>query len=37
MDRFGVIHADPTMSAIGPLYPELRTLAGATGMSQKCQ
>src|SRR3979409_1164546 len=31
---FGVIHVDPTMSTIGPLYPELRTLASAAGMSQ---
>jgi hypothetical protein len=36
-DRFGVIHVDPTMSTIGPLYPELRTLASAAGMSQLCQ
>jgi hypothetical protein len=36
-DRFGVNHVDPAMSTIGPLYPELRTSADATGMSQKCQ
>jgi hypothetical protein len=36
-DRFRVIHVDPTMSTIGPLYPELRTLASAAGMSQLCQ
>jgi hypothetical protein len=29
-------HVDPTMSTIGPQYPELRTSAGATGMSQLC-
>jgi hypothetical protein len=36
-DCFGVIHVDPTMSMIGPLYSELQTLASAAGMSQKCQ
>jgi hypothetical protein len=34
-DCFGVIHVDPTMSMIGPLYSELQTLASAAGMSQK--
>ena len=32
-----VNHVDPTISTRGPLYPELRTSAGTTGMSQLCR
>jgi hypothetical protein len=36
MSRMGSKPAQKLVSALSPVYSELRTLVGATGMSQKC-